>query len=139
MSIITGSIALAYATTNAARVMHARLIRCILRVPMTFFDTTPLGRVMNRCSKDIDTLDVQIPFMVRGFLYFTIPLIAIIFVVSYSTPIFLAVVFPMAVIYLFFQVCILKLKIMCTMFCTLLFLVSKCTCAPYDSYDVLIP
>ena len=104
ISIIFGSVALAYATTNAARVMHARLVRRILRVPMTFFDTTPLGRVMNRCSKDVDTLDEQLPMKLRLFLYYTIPLIAIIVVVSYSTPIFLAVVVPLGFIYYFFQV-----------------------------------
>ena len=84
--------------------MHARLVRRILRVPMTFFDTTPLGRVMNRCSKDVDTLDTIIPFLVRLFLYMTIPLLAIIVVVSYSTPIFLVVVVPMGCLYIFLQV-----------------------------------
>ena len=84
--------------------MHARLVRRILRVPMTFFDTTPLGRVMNRCSKDVDTLDTMIQFLVRLLLYMTIPLLAIVVVVSYSTPIFLVVVVPMGCLYIFLQV-----------------------------------
>ena len=84
--------------------MHARLVRRILRVPMTFFDTTPLGRVMNRCSKDVDSLDVQLPSVVRRFLYLTLPLTSIIVIVSYSTPIFLVIVVPMGFLYYFFQV-----------------------------------
>ena len=37
------------------------LLRAVLFAPMAFFDTTPLGRVINRFSKDIYTIDEQIP------------------------------------------------------------------------------
>ena len=48
LAILIGSIALAVATTQAARVYHSRIVHRLLRVPMSFFDTTPLGRIMNR-------------------------------------------------------------------------------------------
>ena len=49
ISILIGSTALALTTTNATRVFHSKLVKRILLVPMSFFDTTPLGRIMNRC------------------------------------------------------------------------------------------
>ena len=49
-------------------------------------------------------MDAQIPFMVRNFMYVTVPLISIVIIVSYSTPIFLVVVVPMAIFYIIFQV-----------------------------------
>lgn len=37
--------------------LHARAVHRVMFSPQAFFDTTPLGRIMNRFSKDIDTVD----------------------------------------------------------------------------------
>lgn len=42
---------------NVSRAIHYGAIQGILHAPMSFFDTTPLGRITNRFSKDIDTID----------------------------------------------------------------------------------
>lgn len=42
---------------KSAKVMHNLLLHNILRVPLSFMDTTPIGRILSRFSKDVDVLD----------------------------------------------------------------------------------
>ena len=71
---------------------------------MSFFDTTPLGRIVNRFSKDIDTLDVNIPTYSQSMLTTLAPLISTLIIIVYSTPIFLVVLVPLAIFIVFLNV-----------------------------------
>ena len=42
---------------NASRSIHNRLMHAVLRAQFKFFDTTPIGQIMNRFSKDLQTVD----------------------------------------------------------------------------------
>lgn len=53
---------------RASSGMHRAAAERVLRAPMSFFDTTPQGRVINRFSKDVDTMDNLISDSVRMFL-----------------------------------------------------------------------
>lgn len=42
--------------------LHRRLLRGVLRAPVnTYYDVTPLGRILNRFSKDMDHVDQGLP------------------------------------------------------------------------------
>ncbi len=45
--------------------MHKTLLDRVMRSPMSFFDTTPLGRIVNRFAKDIDVCDNTLPTNIR--------------------------------------------------------------------------
>ncbi|EON64929.1 hypothetical protein W97_04163 [Coniosporium apollinis CBS 100218] len=62
------SIMLTVFGTHASKVMLHRAIVRVLRAPMSFFDTTPLGRITNRFSKDVDTMDNTLTDSMRMFL-----------------------------------------------------------------------
>src|SRR6201996_5730106 len=51
------SLSLSVFGTQASKHMLRDAMRRVLRAPMSFFDTTPLGRITNRFSRDIDTMD----------------------------------------------------------------------------------
>lgn len=46
---------------NASKRLHNQAAYKILHVPMSYIDTTPVGSIINRFSKDIDILDNELP------------------------------------------------------------------------------
>jgi ATP-binding cassette, subfamily C (CFTR/MRP), member 4 len=50
-----------YLTNKAAKVLHNRMAHSILRARIQFFDTNPLGRILNRFSADTGILDDHLP------------------------------------------------------------------------------
>ncbi|KAK9963932.1 hypothetical protein ABG768_005147 [Culter alburnus] len=101
--VFLGTILLADGSISASRTLHTNLLSNILRVPMVFFDTTPSGRVVNRFAKDIFTVDEMIPMSFRSWILCLLGVLGTLFVICLATPIFTAVVVPMAVVYYFVQ------------------------------------
>ena len=66
--VMMASVLLALASLRASSALHIRLIGDVLRLPMVFFDTTPVGRLLNRFSKDVDVLDNTLPFVFRSWI-----------------------------------------------------------------------
>ncbi|XP_039049118.1 ABC transporter C family member 2-like [Hibiscus syriacus] len=52
----------------AARRLHDAMLNSILRAPMTFFHTNPLGRIINRFAKDLGDIDRNVAPFVNTFL-----------------------------------------------------------------------
>lgn len=46
---------------RAAASFHEQLLRSVMRSPLSFFDTTPMGRIVNRFSRDIESIDNDVP------------------------------------------------------------------------------
>ncbi|ESK89717.1 abc transporter [Moniliophthora roreri MCA 2997] len=86
-------------TFNASRTLHRNALTRIMHAPVSFFDTTPLGRIMNRFSKDIDTLDNIVGEAMRQFLGTMVQVIGSIILVSIIIPWFLIAVAFVLVLY----------------------------------------
>ncbi|XP_058980635.1 multidrug resistance-associated protein 1 isoform X13 [Musca domestica] len=87
---------------SSMSVFHVLLLK-VFKWPMELFDTTPVGRIISRFAKDIDTCDTVLPLSFQSFLNTCFSVLATIVVISMSTPIFLAVIIPIAFLYYFAQ------------------------------------
>ncbi|KAH8413308.1 hypothetical protein KR009_009966 [Drosophila setifemur] len=89
---------------RAATVIHNELFKVIIRGSLCrFFDITPIGRLLNSFSGDMEIVDEELPATLDSFMTFIWMVLATIVVISLSTPIFLAVIVPIAFLYYFAQ------------------------------------
>ena len=89
---------------RASRTLHNSLLSNILKVPLSFFDTTPKGRILNRFTKDIDSLDDQLRLYLLLFLLQMSSILSTITAIIYSTPIFAVVALGLAGLFSCLQV-----------------------------------
>lgn len=84
---------------RASRVLFSELLSRVLRAPIAFFDTTPLGRIVNRLSKDVYTVDESIPSTLGMLLNTTIFVLTTIVTISFITPSFMLILVPVSIGY----------------------------------------
>ena len=50
----------------ASRTLFQRFLFHLLRFPLSFFERTPFGQILNRCSNDFDMIDNNLMFTLRS-------------------------------------------------------------------------
>ncbi|KAI9184616.1 hypothetical protein H9P43_003671 [Blastocladiella emersonii ATCC 22665] len=81
---------------KAALAISTQLAGRVLRLPLSFFDTTPSGRVMNRFAKDISTIDATLPNIAYRVAHNAITATIVITTILVATPHFALVLVPLA-------------------------------------------
>ena len=74
---------------RASRTFHSKALRGIIYAPMWWFESQPIGRIMNRFSKDIEAVDQRLLPQLFQLVAGIGSLISTIVILAYSTPIML--------------------------------------------------
>lgn len=80
--------------------LHNNLLKSILAAPMSFFDSTPTGRILSRFSKDLYSIDLELTEYLDFFLSMGVTVVVSLGTIIFVTPWFGIAVIPLAFIYI---------------------------------------
>ncbi|XP_048451624.1 ATP-binding cassette sub-family C member 8-like [Rhincodon typus] len=88
---------------RASKYLFTKMLQNVTTLPLRFFETTPVGRILNRFSSDFKTIDDQIPSNLERLMWHIIMCLSAIVINSIVAPFFLLPVIPLLVLYYFLQ------------------------------------
>lgn len=96
---IARSLLVFYVLVNASQTLHNRMFESILKAPVLFFDRNPIGRILNRFSKDIGHMDDLLPLTFLDFIQTLLLVISVIAVAAAVIPWILIPLVPLSIIF----------------------------------------
>lgn len=87
----------------ASKNLHNSMLASVLRAPLTFFDTTPIGRILSRFSRDVQVMDELLPQFFQQMLTTVLQLVVSYVFIGVVLPLFFTVAVPVTVFYFFLQ------------------------------------
>lgn len=108
MALLNSCLMWIYCTIQGSKKLHNGMAVSVLRAPMSFFETTPIGRILNRFSNDIYKIDEVLGRVFGMFFGNTAKVLFTIIVICFSTWQFIFIVAPLGVLYIYYQQYYLK-------------------------------
>jgi ABC-type multidrug transport system fused ATPase/permease subunit len=103
LCILVRAITVSLIGLKTAQNYFLRMLRSIFRAPMSFFDSTPSGRILNRMSADQEQMDLEIHFSMSRVMNALLQLVALFTLMSTVTWEVVLLVVPIAVTCTFLQ------------------------------------
>lgn len=86
---------------NAGKTLFAKAMRCVTNATFRFYDVTPVGRLMNRLTSDIGTIDGQIAVQLVQLALHSLGWMTSMFVIATATPIFIVLSIGMTALFIY--------------------------------------
>lgn len=84
---------------KAGQILHDRMLDAILRTGIRFFDSTPVGRVLQRFSRDVESVDLFLQRSFESAIHILIEIILCLILIAVLVPWSLVVILPVLVVY----------------------------------------
>ncbi|RDW23890.1 P-loop containing nucleoside triphosphate hydrolase protein [Yarrowia lipolytica] len=92
-----------FGSLRASRVLHEKMLKAVIRAPMSFFESTPLGRLTSRFSQDIGKIDWMMTWIIVSFSNSLIQSFSTLCVIVLTSPSTLLVIVPALYLYRIIQ------------------------------------
>ncbi|XP_069858835.1 ATP-binding cassette sub-family C member 4 [Dipodomys merriami] len=97
---IARSLLVFYVLVNASQTLHNKMFESILKAPVLFFDRNPVGRILNRFSKDIGHMDDLLPLTFLDFIQTLLLVVSVVAVAVAVIPWIAIPLVPLSIIFL---------------------------------------
>ncbi|KAE8974895.1 Multidrug resistance-associated protein 1 [Phytophthora fragariae] len=98
-----GDLCCRYAGLSASKRIHHTLLYHVIKGTMRFYDTTPVGRILNRFSNDMNTIDQKLNNSIVQFVTMLLALLSMLAIQSSTAPILLILLVPVFICYVAYQ------------------------------------
>ncbi|KAM4788294.1 ATP-binding cassette sub-family C member 4 isoform 7-T7 [Cyanocitta cristata] len=88
---------------NSGQNLHNKMFQSILKAPVLFFDRNPIGRILNRFSKDIGHLDDLLPLTFLDFVQTLLQIFGVVAVAVAVIPWILIPLIPLFILFIFLR------------------------------------
>uniref|UniRef100_A0A674N904 Cystic fibrosis transmembrane conductance regulator n=1 Tax=Takifugu rubripes TaxID=31033 RepID=A0A674N904_TAKRU len=90
---------LVHTLLTVSKRLHEQMLSAVLRAPMAVLNTMKTGRIMNRFTKDMATIDDMLPLVLFDLIQLTLIVTGAIFTVSIMRPYIFIAAIPLAIIF----------------------------------------
>ena len=108
--VLFSMIVLSRGCLKAAMKIHNIMLDNISQSPMHYFDSTPLGRILNRFAKDMDVLNYAVWMNLRAFFNSLLKSITSFVIISTQAPTMMFFLIPLLILYYCFQLVYIRTK-----------------------------
>ncbi|GES92340.1 multidrug resistance-associated ABC transporter [Rhizophagus clarus] len=88
-----------YGSLQASKKLYNQMFIRVIKAPLRFFDTTPIGRILNRFSKDFETIDSLLSVDLGLFLHNLLMMVGVVLVITAITKEFAIAAIIFVIIY----------------------------------------
>jgi ATP-binding cassette subfamily C (CFTR/MRP) protein 1 len=104
MTMVRGMVLYLWLAMNASVSIHDQMVKRIIRAPMGYFERTPIGRIMNRFTNDINKIDNSIPGTFSGFFSQVVKTLFTFGVVGSVMPLYIVVITLLSILYIYYEI-----------------------------------
>lgn len=88
-----------YRGVSAGRLMHDKMLKSILKSQIRFFDSTPIGRILQRFSRDVESVDIHLQWTFDNAIHSLFNVLSAFILIVIALPVSLFVLTPVFFIY----------------------------------------